>query len=308
MIDNNAIIHSIENYMQKETPMAHYLIIADSSCELPEEYQNDPRFSLVPFYINIEDNITVDTPDIDIPKLIEDIAASRTCPKSSCPSPEAFLKLIEESDAKNIYIITISSHLSGCHNSAMLAMNTYNEEHDDKNILVVDSESASCGESQLALKAMEYEEEGLSFEEISSKLLNFRDTMSTYCVIDNLETLRKNGRLSKVSALAASTLNIKPLLMGVKGELEAAGKTIGLKKAWNMMVDRIVKDVTSDSKTTDYLKSHFRLIITHCNNQGGAEKVADMLKERAPFIDYVIMHTSGLSTLYANDGGIIVTY
>ena len=106
----------------------------------------------------------------------------------------------------------------------MLAMNTYNEEHDDKNILVVDSESASCGESQLALKAMEYEEEGLSFEEISSKLLNFRDTMSTYCVIDNLETLRKNGRLSKVSALAASTLNIKPLLMGVKGELEAAGK------------------------------------------------------------------------------------
>ena len=67
-------------------------------------------------------------------------------------------------------------------------------------------------------------------------------------------------------------------------------------------------DVTSDSKTTDYLKSHFRLIITHCNNQGGAEKVADMLKERAPFIDYVIMHTSGLSTLYANDGGIIVTY
>ena len=56
MIDNNAIIHSIENYMQKETPMAHYLIIADSSCELPEEYKNDPRFSLVPLYINIEDN------------------------------------------------------------------------------------------------------------------------------------------------------------------------------------------------------------------------------------------------------------
>lgn len=288
--------------------MAQYLIIADSSCELPEEYRNDARFSLVPFYINIEDNITIDTPDIDIPKLISDIAASTTCPKSSCPSPDAFIKLIEESDATNIYIVTISSHLSGCYNSAVLAMNTYNEEHDDKNILVIDSESASCGESQLALKAMEYEEEGLSFEEISTRLLTFRDTMSTYCVLDNLDTLRKNGRLSKVSALVAGTLNIKPLLMGVKGELEASGKAIGLKKTWNIMVDRIVKDVTSDCRTTDYLKSHFRLIIAHCNNLSGAEKIASMLQERAPFIDYVIMHTSGLSTLYANDGGIIVTY
>ena len=96
--------------------MAQYLIIADSSCELPEEYRNDARFALVPFYINIEDNITIDTPDIDIPKLISDIAASTTCPKSSCPSPEAFIKLIEESDATNIYIVTITCHLSGCYN------------------------------------------------------------------------------------------------------------------------------------------------------------------------------------------------
>ena len=84
----------------------------------------------------------------------------------------------------------------------------YEEKHGEKNIFVCDSHSASVGETQLALKAAKWSEEGLPFAEICEKLLAFRDEMKTYFVLDNLETLRKNGRLTGVKALVASTLSI----------------------------------------------------------------------------------------------------
>ena len=80
-----------------------------------------------------------------------------------------------------------------------------------------DSESASCGETQIALKIMELEEQGLDFETIVEKVEAFRSSVRTYFVLDNLDTLRKNGRLSAVKALVASTLSIKPIMAGCKG-------------------------------------------------------------------------------------------
>ncbi len=282
--------------------MCDYKIIADSSCELPSSLKEDKRFALVPFRMEIDGVNYKDNSSLNIKSFLETIKASKTCPKSSCPSPDLFLRQFD-TDAKRIYVITISSKLSGCYNSAMLAKSMYEEEHDDKDILVIDSLSASGGECLLALKAMELEEAGYDFDEISVRLNNYRDHISTYFVLDNIETLRKNGRLSKLRALAATTLNIKPLLAGKMGDIVQLDRAIGLRKAWNQMVKRIAKE-------TENLKDmqSRRLIITHCNNFKGAVKVREMLKSCTNFKEYIIMNTSGLSSLYANEGGIIVVY
>ena len=282
--------------------MCDYKIIADSSCELPSALRDDKRFALVPFHMEVDGVSYKDNKSLNIKKFLESIAGSKTCPKSSCPSPDLFVRQFETS-AKRIYIITISAKLSGCYNSAMLAKSMYEEEHNDKQIFVIDSQSASGGECLLALKAYELELEGYSFDEITVRLTNYRDQISTYFVLDNIETLRKNGRLSRLKALAANTLNIKPLLAGDKGDIIQLDKAIGLRKAWTCMVKRIAKDV----ETLNDMKSR-RLIITHCNNFKGALKVRDMLKTCTDFKEYIIMNTSGLSSLYANEGGIIVVY
>ena len=282
--------------------MCDYKIIADSSCELPSALRDDKRFALVPFHMEVDGVSYKDNKSLNIKKFLESIAGSKTCPKSSCPSPDLFVRQFETS-AKRIYIITISAKLSGCYNSAMLAKSMYEEEHNDKQIFVIDSQSASGGECLLALKAYELEQEGYSFDEITVRLTNYRDQISTYFVLDNIETLRKNGRLSRLKALAANTLNIKPLLAGDKGDIIQLDKAIGLRKAWTCMVKRIAKDV----ETLNDMKSR-RLIITHCNNFKGALKVRDMLKTCTDFKEYIIMNTSGLSSLYANEGGIIVVY
>ena len=282
--------------------MYDYKIIADSSCELPTSYKDDERFALVPFSMEVDGVNYKDNSSLNIKKFLESIKQSKTCPKSSCPSPDIFLRQFE-ADVRRIYVITISGKLSGCYNSAMLAKSLYEEEHEDKQIFVIDSQSASGGECLLALKAMELEEEGCDFDEISVRLTNYRDHISTYFVLDNIETLRKNGRLSRLRALAANTLNIKPLLAGENGDIIQLGRAIGLRKAWNSMVKRIAEETAG---ITD-MKNR-RLIITHCNNFKGAKLVRDMLKSCTDFKEYIIMNTSGLSSLYANEGGIIVVY
>ena len=163
----------------------------------------------------------------------------------------------------------------------------------------MDSQSASGGETQLALKLMELEEAGLPFEKIVEEIENYRDSVQTYFVLDNLETLRKNGRLSGVKALVASTLNIKPVMGGDRGEIVQRSQTIGMKKALSKMAELVVNEVKEPSLR--------RLIITHCNAPQRAEQVKKMVLERVPFHECIIMDTRGVSSMYANDGGIIVT-
>ena len=226
------------------------------------------------------------------------VAEYPKCPKSSCPSPERFMEAYH-TEAEHVYCVTLSSHLSGSYNSAVLAKDLYAEKYGEKKIHVVDSQSASGGETQLALKLMELEEAGLPFEKVVEEIESYRDSVQTYFVLDNLETLRKNGRLSGVKALVASTLSIKPVMGGDRGEIVQRSQTIGMKKALSKMVELIVNEVKEPTSR--------RLIITHCNAPQRAEQVKKMVLEKIPFLECIIMDTRGISSMYANDGGIIVT-
>ena len=117
-------------------------------------------------------------------------------------------------------------------------------------------------------------------------------------ILDNLETLRKNGRLSKVKAFVASTLNIKPVMGADKGEILQRSQGIGMKKAMAKMAELIVAEL-KDS----HLK---KIVITHCNAMERAEKMKKLLAEKLAGIEIMILDTAGISSMYANDGGIIV--
>lgn len=196
-------------------------------------------------------------------------------------------------------MVTLSSHLSGSYNSAELGRSLYSEKYGEKKIHVVDSESASCGETQLVEKIIACKEAGLGFEETVKAVETFKRKMRTYFVLDNLETLRKNGRLSGVKALVASTLNIKPVMVGNLGVIEQKGQAIGINKALAKMADCIVGDVEEPEERT--------LMITHCNCPERAEFMRGLMEKRASYKRVLVMDTAGVSSMYANDGGVIVT-
>lgn len=275
-----------------------YKIVVDSCCELPDPYKNDPRFERVPLTLEVGDYRILDDETFNQQEFLQKVAAYPKCPKSACPSPERY-KNAYETDAEHVYCVTLSSHLSGSFGSAVLGKNLYEEEFGTKDIYVCDSESASIGETQLAMKIMEWEEEGtMTFAQIVKKLEDFRNAMETYFVLDNLDTLRKNGRLSSVKAIIASTLSIKPVMGAIKGVIVQKGQTVGIKKALAKMADIIVSEGKNlESKV---------LYISHCNCPSRAALVKELLLARAKFKDVKILDTAGVSTMYANDGGVIV--
>lgn len=275
-----------------------YRIVVDSCCELQEQYKNDDRFRSVPLTLEVGDYKVVDDESFNQKEFIEKVASSPECPRSACPSPEQFMEAYR-GEEDEVYVVTLSSHLSGSYNSAEVGKNLYLEKYGDKKIHVVDSESASCGETQLAMRIMQYKEAGLSFEDTIKKVETFKRRMRTYFVLDNLETFRKNGRISGVKALAVSTLNIKPVMVGVFGSIEQKGQAIGTNKALTKMADYVISDVPDPETRT--------LMITHCNCPKRAEYMLDLMKKRATYKDIVVMDMAGVSTMYANDGGIIVT-
>ena len=276
-----------------------FKIVVDSCCELPEEYLQDSRFEIVPLGLEVGDYRIQDDENFDQAEFLKKVAESPQCPRSACPSPEKFREAYC-TEAEHVYAITLSSHLSGSYNSAVLGMNLYREKYGKKQIHVVDSESASCGETQIVKKLVELEEQGLPFEEIVKQIEEFRSNMHTYFVLDNLETLRKNGRLSGIKALVASTLSIKPVMAGtMDGRIEQIGQGIGIRKGLQKMADAVVRNVARPEEKT--------LMITHCNCPERAESVKRMVTSKVSVKDVVIMDTAGVSSMYANDGGVIVT-
>lgn len=275
-----------------------YKIVVDSCCELPENLKNDEKFESVPLVLTVEGEDIIDDATFDQASFLKKVADSPNCPKSSCPSPERYMKAYE-CEAERIYVVTLSAELSGSYNSAVLGKNLFQEEHPDVKVHVFNSRSASIGETLIALKIAECEEAGLPFEETVAVVEKYIESQHTFFVLENLETLRKNGRLGLVKGLVASALKIKPVMGSTdEGTICQLGQTRGMNKALVKMVDFIIQ------KTTD--SENKVLAISHCNCPQRAEILKEAILERMKLKDIIILDTRGVSSMYANDGGVIV--
>ena len=109
-----------------------YKIIGDSCLDLTEELKRDPRFQMVPLTLQVGAAQVVDDETFDQKAFIRMVKECPECPKTACPSPEIFKEAYEAADAEAVFVITLSSHLSGSYNSAALAKQLYEEEMKEK--------------------------------------------------------------------------------------------------------------------------------------------------------------------------------
>lgn len=275
-----------------------YKIIIDSCGELTEEMKRDGHFDSVPLSLEVDGVSIIDDDTFEQADFLRRMKESPECPKSACPSPEAYMERYR-CDAERIYVVTLTAELSGSYNSAVLGMNLYQEEYGEKEIHVFNSRSASVGETLIAMKIKACEDMGMSFSEVVEAVESYTEEQNTYFVLESLETLHKNGRLTGVKALVASALNIKPIMGATpEGTIKQIGQARGINKALNKMIDDIVKDVINPAEKI--------LAIAHCNCKERATCVKMMIEQKIKLKDVVILDTRGVSTLYANDGGIIV--
>lgn len=276
-----------------------YKIIVDSCCELPEDFRNSVNTQIIPLGIEVGEKSIVDDDTFDQKEFIRLLEESPKAPSSHCPSPEKYMEAMK-GDAERIYVITLSANLSGSYNSAQIGKSLFLEENADKKVYVFDSRSASCGETQIAFWVRELEEKGLAFEEIVESIEKKIDERRTYFVLGSLEPLRKAGRLTGLKAIVANTLNIRPVLAGtLEGTITQIGQARGVDKALVKLVDLLLKDMEKPEEKT--------LMISHCNCPERAQLVYDEVMSRVKIEKSLIIDTRGISSLYANDGGVIVT-
>lgn len=275
-----------------------YKIVVDSCGELLEDWKNDSRFESVALTLSVGGVNIIDDETFDQADFLRRVAEAPECPKSACPSPERYMKAYD-CEADHIYAVTLSAELSGSYNSAVLGKSLIQEEQPDKQIYVFNSRSASIGQSLIAMKIQECEEAGFTFEKVIETVEGYIADQNTFFVLDNLETLRKNGRLSKTKALVASALKIKPVMGATEeGNICQLDQARGMNKALVKMA-QIIVEKTKDSEQKV-------LAISHCNCRERAALLKNALEERMPMKKVIILDTAGVSSMYANDGGVIV--
>ena len=275
-----------------------YKIIVDSCGELSREMKASGHFVTASLEINVGGHHIIDDETFDQKEFLDRVAASPNGPKSSCPSPETYREAYS-CEEEHVYAVTLSAELSGSYNSAVLGKNLYHEEYGEKDIYVFNSRSASIGETLIALKIAECEEQGLEFQQIVDTVEAYIEGQNTFFLLETLETLRKNGRLTGLKAVVATALNIKPVMGATpEGTICQLGQARGMKKALVKLADEVAKKtVRAEEKT---------LAVSHCNCPARAQELKRMLVERMNPKDVLVLDTAGISSMYASDGGVIV--
>lgn len=279
------------------------MILADSCCDLSPELLKKTQARVAPLTITIDDTHYVDDGTVDIPPYLAAMKASKNPVRSACPSPDLYAEDIRATE-DDCFIVTLSAKLSGSHNAASLGVQLAQEDMPEKKVHVFDSESASAGETYIALMIHDLIAAGKSFEQIVELVEEKIRSMHTLFVLDSLDNLVKNGRISRTVALLANVLSIR-LLMSDDGHgaIKNISKARGIKGALGQMVE------TCRKHTEGLAAASQRLVISYCNCPERARQVRDMIREKCPAIGEIILTpTSALSSMYANDGGIIIAY
>ena len=277
-----------------------YKIVVDSCCDIGPELREKLGIISVPLILMLEDKEFVDDKALVLSDFMAKMKACVGKIGSAAPSPAAYMDAFI--NAGKSFAVTLSSQLSASYASAKAGLNLARESKDkDVESYVFDSKSASAAEILIVLKIRDFLNKGLHRQEIISHVENFIKNMKTYFVLENHDNLVKNGRMNKLSSKVLGALDIK-LVMGAddEGKIKLYSKPRGEKR----MIERLVSLIGESGRKTETEK----LVITHCNNPGLAEKLATEIKNKFTFNEILVLPTGGLSSLYADDKGVIMAF
>ena len=245
-------------------------IITDSTASFPPGLVEEHDITVVPIYINFEDESYRDGIDIDNKTFIEKLKSAKSLPTTSAPSPKLFADAYKRLAAhgESLMCILVSGQMSGTYDAAVLAAKSL--PHLD--IRVIDSKLCSGPLGTLVTKAAEWSDEGLSIDNIKERVNQMIEWGRIFFMVDDLKFLARSGRVSAPKALFGSLLQLKPILTFKEGSIVEFVRTRTQHKATEQMIE-VVKDLyTPDSNNF--------LSVMHANALDSAHQFAEELKKR----------------------------
>lgn len=220
--------------------MHTYQIIADSSCDLPAAVLQERNITCVPFHVSFDQETYLEElKDITPDEFYQKLKAEKLFPKTSLPSVQNYIDKMEEilKAGQDILCLCLSAKFSGSYQSAVNASHILAESYPERIIKVVDSSCATAAEGLMVIEACRMRDAGMALDEVLAKLEALKEDARTILTVDSLEHLQKGGRIGKVSALAGTILNIKPIIVMRDGELHPENKVRSTKKALKLLAD-----------------------------------------------------------------------
>lgn len=272
-------------------------IVTDSSCDLNNEIAEKYNIEIVPLNIVFGDDIYANG-EIEKAEFYKMMADSPVLPKTSCPSPERFMRSYE-GEEEEILVITLASKLSGTYSTAVLAKSMFEEEYPNKKVAVIDTETGSIGQGLLIVKAAQLAEEGKGLDEIVSIIESLKKDIVFYGSLETLENAIKGGRINPIAGKLINALNFKVIVKIGNGEVKPCDKARGD----NNSLKKVVENVCSSIKKGE-VKS---LAIAHANCLDKALKVKEMMLKNHNFKSIMISEVGAVMGTYASKGAVLIS-
>lgn len=270
-------------------------IVADSSADT-FAFDGD-GFACAPLKVRTDEREFVDDGSLDIEDMVSYLASYKGKSASSCPSPADWLRCF--GDAKCVFCITITATLSGSYNAACVAKKEYEEKYPDRRVYVMNSLTAG-GEMRLFVekaRALAFMTTG--FDDLCAKMEEYAKTTSLLFVLESMNNLANNGRVSHLAAKAAGLLGIRVVgKASDKGDLEQLEKCRGEAKALASVVRIMVEHGYNGGKVR----------IGNCLNAPAAERLRNMILEKFPSADIKLYQSGGLCSFYEEKGGLMIGF
>ncbi len=265
--------------------MNDYVIISDSTMDMPNEFTLENNIEVIPMDFILdgkEYKNYLDYREIDFKDFYDHLRKGARCSTSQI-SIQTTIDTYEKylRDGKDILGIVFSSGLSGSFNSVRLACSELKEKYPERTIMLIDSKCASSGEGLLVWYANEFKKSGLSLLDCYNKTLELVNKLCHWFTVDDIDTLRRGGRVSGGAAFAAKTLNIKPVLhVDDDGHLIPIYKKIGRKSAIRAIVNSYEKLRDTTIKQM--------IIISHGDCEDDAKYLEGEIKKITPDASFMI--------------------
>ena len=255
--------------------MSNYVIFTDSCCDISPEVlgQWGVPYANMTFSFDGEDKeyISADISNKEFYDRMRSGAHARTAAINADAFARAFTPILEE--GKDILYVAFSSGLSTTVNSAHMAVEDLKEVYPDRKIVVVDTLTASAGGGLMVYMALEKQKEGATLEENAAYLESLVPQHCIWFIVDDLEYLKRGGRVSPLVAFAGGLLGIKPVLqMDNEGHLVKVATARGRKKA--------IEALAAKYAELSYEEKNTPIFISHADCREDAQQLVDMIEQR----------------------------
>ena len=285
--------------------MKDYVLLMDVAGDVDRSYVEQGKVKLLPMEFVINGEVYVYTDDekgmdaVQFYDFVRQLAPMSTTQISPAKWTEYF-----EPYAKNgqsVLCLCLSSGLSSSFSSACLAADELKQRYPDVDILPVDSLRATGIEGIICERMIENKEKGLTAKENYDDLIQFRSTTRACAYVDDLDALKRGGRISKTVAFVGGLLGIKPLIQFLpNGTLDMWGKQRGYKPSMNKMVEYYLTNTDVNVAHTVY--------ITHANDEAYANELAEKIKAVSPLAEIKIRLLSPIIGVHLGTSAMVLAF